>query len=97
MKQDLKPLDYCYLNTSWYEYPENSNPGSTEYTYTPIFLGHAKEIMGEEAFNSFLREVYQTYAMKIVHSEEILKILRKYDNSSKMNELIAFYFDESQK
>ena len=30
--------------------------------------------------------------MKIVHSEDILKILRKYDNSSKMNELIAFYF-----
>ena len=52
--------------------------------------------MGEDAFNSFLREVYQTYAMKIVHSEEILKILRKYDNSSKMNALTAFYFDDSQ-
>ena len=48
--------------------------------------------MGEEAFYSFLKEVYQTYAMKIVHSEDILEILRKYDNSSKMNELIAFYF-----
>lgn len=95
-KNQLKTLDHCYLNTSWYEYPENSGPGDTEYLYTPIFLGHAKEIMGEEAFNSFLREVYQTYAMKIVHSGEILKILRKYDNSSKMNELIAFYFDDSQ-
>lgn len=52
--------------------------------------------MGEEAFYSFLREVYQTYAMEIVRSEDILKILRKYDNSSKMNELLAFYFDESQ-
>jgi hypothetical protein len=73
-----------------------SDPGDKEYIYAPVFLGHAKEIMGEEAFNSFLREVYQTYAMKIVHSGEILKILRKYDNSSKMNELIAFYFDSSQ-
>lgn len=52
--------------------------------------------MGEEAFNGFLREVYQTYAMKIVHSEDILKILRKYDNSSKTNELLSFYFDESR-
>ena len=95
-KNQLKPLDHCYLNTSWYEYPENSVPGNTEYLYTPIFLGHVKEIMGEEAFYSFLREVYQTYAMKIVHSGDILKILRKYDNSSKMNELLAFYFDESQ-
>ena len=96
-KNQLKTLDHCYLNTSWYEHPENSEPGNKEYLYTPIFLSHAKEIMGEEAFNSFLRELYQTYAMKIVHSEDILKILRKYDNSSKMNELIAFYFDESQK
>ena len=92
-ENQLKALDHCYLNASWYEYPENSDPGDKEYIYAPIFLGHAKEIMGEEAFNSFLREVYQTYAMKIVHSEEILKILRKYDNSSKMNDLIAFYFD----
>ena len=53
--------------------------------------------MGEEAFNGFLREVYQTYAMKIVHSGDILEILRKHDNSSEMNELLAFYFDESQK
>ncbi len=92
----LKSLDHCYLNTSWYEYPENFSPGETEYIYAPIFLGHVKEIMGEEAFYSFLQEVYQTYAMKIVHSEDILKILRKYDNGSEMNKLIDFYFDESQ-
>ena len=92
----LKPLDHCYLNTSWYEYPENFSPGETEYLYTPIFLSQVKEIMGEEEFNSFLREVYQTYAMKIVHCADILKILRKHDNSDKMNKLIAFYFNESQ-
>ena len=95
-ENQLKPLDHCYLNTSWYEYPENSEPGSTEYTYAPIFLGHAKEIMGEKEFYSFLQEVYQTYAMNIVHSEDILEILRKHDNSNEMNQLIAFYFDESQ-
>ena len=95
-ENQLKPLDHCYLNTSWYEYPENSEPGSTEYTYTPIFLGHAKEIMEEEEFYGFLQEVYQTYAMKIVHSEDILGILRKHDNSNEMNQLITFYFDESQ-
>ncbi len=95
-ENNLKPLDHCYLNTSWYDCPEGFRPGDTEYMYTPFFLVHAKEIMGEEAFYSFLREVYQTYAMKVVHSEDILKILRKYDNSSEMNQLVAFYFDESQ-
>ena len=72
-KNQLQTMDHCYLNTPWYECPENSDPGNTEYLYTPIFLRHAKEIMGEEAFYSFLQEVYQTYAMKIVHSEDILK------------------------
>ena len=95
-ENQLKPLDHCYLNTPWHEYPENSGPGSKEYIYAPIFLCHAKEIMAEEAFYSFLKEVYQTYAMKIVHSGDILEILRKHDNSSEMNELLAFYFDESQ-
>ena len=93
-ENQVKPLDHCYLNTSWYDCPEGFSPGDTEYIYSPLFLKNAKEIMGEEAFYGFLREVYQTYAMKIVHYEDILKILRKYDNSSEMNKLIAFYFDE---
>ena len=45
-------MDHCYLNTPWYECPENSDPGNTEYLYTPIFLRHAKEIMGEEGDGS---------------------------------------------
>ncbi len=93
-ENNLKPLEHCYLNTPWYDCPEGFHPGDTEYTYTPLFLFHAKEIMGEDAFYGFLREVYQTYAMKIVHSEDILKILRRYDNSSEMNQLVAFFFDE---
>lgn len=64
---------------------------------TPIFLHHAKEIMGEEDFYGFLHEVYETYTMKIAHTEGILEILRKYNNSDEMNELISFYFDESGK
>ena len=90
----LKGLDHCYLNEPWDVVPEGSNAGSKEYSYAPIFLYHAKEIMGEEAFYGFLSEVYRTYTNKVVHSEEILTILRSHNDSKEMNDLIAFYFKE---
>ena len=92
----LKGLDHCYLNEPWNVFPDGSNAGSKEYVYAPIFLYHAKEIMGEEAFHEFLSEVYQTYTNKIVHTEDILAILRSHNDSKEMNDLIAFYFKENK-
>ena len=91
----LKGLDHCYLNEPWNVYPDGSNAGSKEYSYAPIFLHHAKEIMGQDAFYEFLSEVYRTYTNKIVHTEDILAILRSHDNSREMNDLIAFFFKEN--
>ena len=91
----LKGLDHCYLNEPWDMYPDSSHSGEKEYLFAPIFLYHAKEIMGEEAFHGFLSEVYRTYTNQIVHSEDILKILRTYNDSRELNDLIAFYFKES--
>ena len=93
----LEGLDHLYLNEPWDVHPDNLPKTEKEYTMAPIFLSHAKEIMGEEAFYGFLREVYETYTMKIAHAEGILEILRKYNNSEEMNELISFYYDESEK
>ena len=61
----------------------------------PFSLHHAKEIMGEEAFYGFLSEVYRTYTNKVVHSDDILTILRSHNDSKEMNDLIAFYFKEN--
>ena len=91
----LKGLDHCYLNEPWDMYPDSSHSGEKEYLFAPIFLYHAKEIMGEETFHGFLSEVYRTYTNQIVHSEDILKILRTYNDSRELNDLIAFYFKES--
>ena len=95
-ENQLKALDHCYLNEPWSVFPDGSNAGSKEYVYTPIFLYHAKEIMGEEAFHGFLSEVYQTYTNKIAHTEDILAILRSHNDSKEMNDLIAFYFKENK-
>ena len=92
-KYDLEGLDHLYLNEPWDVFPDNISQTEKEYGVAPIFLRHAKEIMGKETFYGFLREVYETYTLKIVHSEDILKILRKYNDSEEINELIDFYFD----
>ena len=76
-------------------YPDSSHSVEKEYLFAPIFLYHSKGIMGEEAFHGFLSEVYQTYTNQVVHSEDILKILRSYNDSRELNDLIAFYFKES--
>ena len=67
----------------WYRYSED---------ITAIRIGSDVTGIGQEAFYGFLREVYETYTMKIVHTEDILKILRKHNDSEEMNELIGFYF-----
>lgn len=66
---------------------ENRNPAVADY--------HVKIEMGEEAFYGFLSEVYRTYTNKVVHSEDILTILRSHNDSKEMNDLIAFYFKEN--
>ncbi len=94
-KYDLEGLDHLYLNEPWDVFPDNISQTEKEYGVAPIFLRHVKEIMGQEVFYGFLREVYETYTLKIVHSEDILKILRKYNDSEEINELIDFYFDSA--
>ena len=95
VKFDLEGLDHLYLNEPWDVYPNNLSQSAKEYNVTPIFLRHAKEIMGEEAFYGFLHEVYEAHTMRIAHTGDILKILRKYNDSDEMNKLIGFYFIEN--
>ena len=92
LKQDH---DHLYLNEIWTVYPDGLDQGSKEYTYAPIFLRRAAEIMGVDALRGFLNDVREAGNMKIIHTGEILKILRSCNDSPEMNELLAFYFDEN--
>ena len=94
MERDmLEDLDHLYLNEIWTAYPDVLGQGEKEYTYAPIFLRHAKEIMGTDAFRGFLHDICEAGAMRIIHTGEILEILRSHNDSPEMNELLAFYFD----
>ena len=48
--------------------------------------------MGDEKFNKFLKDFYKTYYLKTVNTDMVLKLIREYDNSKKINEIIDFYF-----
>ena len=91
LKQDH---DHLYLNEIWTVYPDGLEQGLKEYAYAPIFLRRAKEIMGMDAVRGFLHDVREAGDMKIIHTAEILKILRSYNDSPEMNELLMYYFDE---
>ena len=91
LKQDH---DHLYLNEIWTVYPDGLEQGLKEYTYAPIFLRRAKEIMGMDAVRGFLHDVREAGDIKIIHTAEILKILRSYNDSPEMNELLMYYFDE---
>ena len=67
-------------------------PAITEYAYAPHFLYKVKQLLGEEEFSAFLKDVYASYQFKIVDTKGILEILTKHDDSEEMRKLIDFCF-----
>ena len=40
----------------------------------------------------FVRKYYEQFYMKIVKTEDVLKLLKEYNDSEEMDEIIKFYF-----
>ena len=103
LESDLSLLDHYNLKTD--EDKKNlktfmgmddefalDTPAITEYAYAPHFLYKVKQLLGEEEFSAFLKDVYGSYQFKIVDTKGILEILTKHDDSEEMRKLIDFYF-----
>ena len=69
-------------------------PGKTEYAYAPHFLYKVKQLLGEEAFSAFLKDVYASYQLKITDTEGVLEILTKHSDSKEIRKLMEFYFPD---
>ena len=67
-------------------------PGKTEYAYAPHFLYKVKQLLGEEVFSAFLKDVYTSYQLKIVDTKGVLELLTKHNDSEEIRKLIEFYF-----
>ena len=105
LESDLAPLDHYDLKTS----ADKKNlktfmgmddefvldtPAITEYAYTPHFLYKVKQLLGEEEFSAFLKDVYSSFRFKIADTKGILEILTRHNDSEEMRKLIKFYFPD---
>lgn len=80
-----------YLNVSPSKYPSNREYGYAEYDGGYLFLVEVKNRIGEKQFDKFIKEYYRKYCMKTVRTKDIVKLIRKYDNSRQMDKIINFY------
>ena len=51
-----------------------------------------KQLLGEEVFSSFLKDVYTSYQLKIADTKGVLELLTKHNDSEEIRKLIEFYF-----
>lgn len=81
-----------YINVPPNEYSKDRFYGDAEYFGGYSFLQEVRLLIGDKAFMDMLKNVYEIYYMKIVTTKDILDLIKLYDNSEKMNEIIDFYF-----
>lgn len=88
-REDFKGI---YLNVSPDEYENDRSYGEGEYEASYCFIQEIRMAMGDDKFSKFLKDFYKTYYLKTVNTDMVLKLIREYDNSKKINEIIDFYF-----
>lgn len=80
-----------YLNVAPNKYPKDQMYGTAEYDGGYMFLQEVRVQLGDKTFKKFLKEYYKTYAMKVVVTEDVVNLVKKYDNSKAMRKIIDFY------
>ena len=81
-----------FLNISPDDYSDDENYGEREYEVSYIFLQELRIAMGEDNFKKLIKDFYSKYYLKTVNTNIVLDLIREYDNSKKVNEIIDFYF-----
>jgi hypothetical protein len=94
VKTTLDGKSHFYINRpvnkySFIDYADRVYSGGT------AFLWQLRGAMGETAFENAVKEYYATYTLKEATTGDFLRIIRSYDNSSKVNKVISRYIDAS--
>ena len=58
-----------------------------------MFLQEVRVQLGDKQFRRFLKDYYRTYSFKRATTRSIVKFIRSYDNSAKMNGILKFYLE----
>lgn len=96
MKDYIKQVakDSYIINKGYSNYTEDSNYSMYVYKGGKMFLYELKEVLGEEEFESALKEYYNTYKYKIAKTEDFLKFVKKYDTDNKTDSIIKKYIEQ---
>lgn len=83
---------------NYINYPVNNPPKGVDtenmaYELGMDFPAVLKVAMGENKFFDALHDYYQTYYLKQATTQDFLNIIRKYDNSKKVNNVINKFID----
>ena len=83
---------------NYINYPVNNPPKGVDtedmaYELGMDFPAVLKVAMGENKFFDALHDYYQTYYLKQATAQDFLNIIRKYDNSKKVNNVINKFID----
>ena len=56
-----------------------------------MFLCERKLTMGSNKFSKFIKDYYSSYTYKKATTADVVKLVRKYSNSKKVNRVINKY------
>lgn len=81
------------VNSSYEDFPSDDPFEYTDTIYTGgmLFLYELQKAMGDQKFFAAMQEYYKTYCLKEVTTKDFLKIIRRHDDSEKIEALIDRY------
>ena len=79
------------INTAPGKYSGGQEYGPAEYDESYMFLQEVRLQLGDKRFAEFLRDYYKAFRFKVVTTRDVVKMIRSYDNSKEMNEILNFY------
>lgn len=80
-----------YVNIPVNKYPKKLSYGDREYDGGCMFLCELKLTMGSDKFSKFIKDYYSSYTYKKATTADVVKLVRKYSNSKKVNRVINKY------
>ena len=86
-----------YLNIAPNKYPKGRYYGEAEYEASYMFLQELRLQMGDKQFSRFLKDFYKQYRMKRVTTKTIVRFIKKYDDSKRMQKIIDFYIQKGDR
>ncbi|MFR4968476.1 MAG: M1 family metallopeptidase [Lactobacillus kalixensis] len=83
-----------YINYAMNEFPKNSGgEGIVDYEMAPIFYNALRYYMGEKKFYAAMKDYCQTYQFKQPTGRDFLNMIKKYDDSAKVQKVIDNFID----